>query len=202
MLYGADPEPRAPCRSSTPTRWTCAWIARIIEEECGAVYHKDHVGRLLAQLQWTPQIPTRRALHRDEETIGHWRNEVWPELLRQARCKRKTLLFEDEAGFYLLPGVVRAYAPEAQTPFIREKVTRDHLPVMGGVTLSAKLQRLVRQESLNGLHVIEFLMHLRRVAGERLLVIWDGSPIHRRAEVSEFVARTRGKIRVAALPRT
>ena len=27
-------------------------------------------------------------------------------------------------------------------------------------------------------------------------MIWDGSPIHRRAEVSEFVAETRGAVRV------
>jgi hypothetical protein len=38
------------------------------------------------------------------------------------------------------------------------------------------------------------------VAGPRLLVIWDGSPIHRRASVTEFVSRTRGKVCVEALP--
>jgi len=41
---------------------------------------------------------------------------------------------------------------------------------------------------------------LQRVADERLLVIWDGSPIHRRGEVTDFVAGTRGKIRLEALP--
>ena len=110
------------------------------------------------------------------------------------------LVFEDESGFYLLPGLVRTYAPEAQTPVIREKQTRDHLSVMGGMTPGGKVYTLVRQESLNGLHSIEFLAHLLRVAGERLLVIWDGSPIHRRAAVKEFVAGTRGKVRVEALP--
>jgi len=59
---------------------------------------------------------------------------------------------------------------------------------------------LARQESLNGLHSIEFLIHLGRVAGDRLLVIWDGSPIHRRAEVQEFVSGTRGHLRLEALP--
>ena len=54
--------------------------------------------------------------------------------------------------------------------------------------------------SLNGLHVIAFLTHLRDVAGQRLLMIWDGSPIHRRTEVGDFVAGTRGKIRLEALP--
>jgi hypothetical protein len=55
----------------------------------------------------------------------------------------------------------------------------DHLSVMGGMTPVGKIYTLVRQESLNELHSVEFLIHLLRVAGRRLLVIWDGSPIHR-----------------------
>jgi transposase len=180
--------------------WTCARIARVIEEEFGIRYHKSQVSRLLKKLQWTPQVPIRRAIQRDENAIQHWRDEVWPELFRRARCERRVLVFEDESGFYLLPGVVRTYAPQAQTPVLREKQTRDHLSVMGGMTPVSKVYTLVRQTSLNGMHVIEFLMHLQRVAGERLLVIWDGSPIHRRTEVKEFLASTRGKVWVEALP--
>lgn len=180
--------------------WTCARIAKVIEEEFGVSYHKDHVGRLLAALQWTPQVPIRRAIQRDEEAIRRWREETWPELQRRARRERRVLVFEDESGFYLLPGLVRTYAPKARTPVIRAKQTRDHLSVMGGMTPAGKVYTLARQESLNGLHGIEFLLHLLRVAGPRLLVIWDGSPIHRRAEVKEFVSGTRGKVCVEALP--
>lgn len=180
--------------------WTSARVARMIEDEFGVRYHKDHVGRLLKELHWTPQVPIRRAAQRDEDAIRHWRAEVWPDLQRRAQRERRVLVFEDESGFYLLPGVVRTYAPAAQTPVLREKQTRDHLSVMGGMTLAGKVYTLVRQESLNGLHSIEFLLHMLRVAGKRLLVIWDGSPIHRRAKVKEFVADTRGKIRVEALP--
>ena len=145
-------------------------------------------------------MPIRRAIQRDEEAIRRWRDEVWPDLRRRARRERRVLVFEDESGFYLLPGVVKTYAPEAHTPVLREKQTRDHLSVMGGMTPEGKVYTLARQESLNGLHSIEFLMHLLRVAGERLLVIWDGSPIHRRAEVKEFVAGTRGRVWLEALP--
>jgi transposase len=106
----------------------------------------------------------------------------------------------DEAGFYLLPGVVRTYAPAGQSPELRAKLTRDHLSVMGGMTPAGKVYTLVRQEPLNGLHAVEFLAHLRRVAGRRLLVVWDGSPIHRRSEVREFVEASRGRVRVEALP--
>jgi transposase len=180
--------------------WTCARVARVIEEELGVRYHKDHVGRLLKELRWTPQVPITRALQRDEEAIERWRDEVWPELRRRARRERRTLVFVDEAGFYLLPGVVRTYAPAGLTPVIAEWQTRDHLSVMGGMTPAGKVYTLARQESLNGLHAVEFLAHLLRVAGKRLLVIWDGSPIHRRAAVKEFVSQTGGKVWLEALP--
>jgi transposase len=180
--------------------WTCARVARVIAEELGVRYHKDHVGRLLKGLRWTPQAPIRRAAQRDEGAIERWREEVWPELLRRARRERRVLIFVDEAGFYLLPGVVRTYAPEAHTPVIREKVTRDHLSVMGGMTPAGKVYTLVRQDSLNGLHSVEFLSHLLRVAGKRLLVIWDGSPIHRRSEVKDFAAAAGGRVWLEALP--
>ena len=180
--------------------WTCARVARVLEEEFGIRYHKGHVSRLLRQLGWAPQMPIRRATQRDEAAIKRWREKTWPGLWKQARQERRALVFVDESGFYLLPGVVKTYAPEGVTPILREKVTRDHLSVMGGMTPEGKVYVLARQESLNGMHSVEFLVHLRRVAGHRLLVIWDGSPIHRRAAVTEFVSTTHGKIRVEALP--
>ena len=180
--------------------WTCARVSRVIEEEFGVRYHKDHVGRLLKELHWTPQVPIKRAIQRDEEAIQHWRDETWPELQRQARRERRTLVFIDESGFYLLPGIVRTYAPEGQTPVIRNKLTRDHLSVMGGITLLGKVYTMVRQRSLNGLDSVDFLLHLQHVAGRRLLVIWDGSPIHRRLEVKELLSSTRGKVRLESLP--
>jgi transposase len=180
--------------------WTCARVALVIQEELGVRYHKHHVAKLLKELNWTPQLPIKRALQRDEPAIRRWRDEVWPRLLRQARQERRVLVFEDESGFYLLPGLVRTYAPKAQTPVIREQQTRDHLSVMGGMTPQGKVYTLVRRKPFNGLRVIEFLEHLRAVTGRRLLVIWDGSPIHRRVAVRDFVEQSQGQVVVEQLP--
>ena len=180
--------------------WTRARIAQVIQKEFGVHYHKGHVGKLLKELGWTPQMPIRRAVQRDEQAISRWRDEVWPELLRQARKERRVLVFEDESGFYLLPGLVRTYAPRAHTPVIRAKLTRDHLSVMGGMTPAGKVYTLVRHKPLDGLHCIEFLEHLRAVTGRRILVVWDGSPIHRRMAVREFVEQSKCKIVVEQLP--
>lgn len=65
--------------------WTCARVARVIEQEFGARYHQDHVGRLLKELGWTPQVPQTPALQRDEEAVDRWRQQVWPRLKKRRR---------------------------------------------------------------------------------------------------------------------
>jgi transposase len=180
--------------------WTCERVAGVLGEEFGISYSKSQVSRLLKQIGWTSQVPITRAIQRDEEAIQRWRVESWPELREKARRERRALVFVDESGFYLLPSVVKTYAPKGRTPVLDEWQTRDHLSVMGGVTAQGKVYSLVRPKSLNGLHTIEFLVHLGRLGADRLLVIWDGSPIHRRTEVKAFVAGAGDAIHLEPLP--
>ena len=181
--------------------WTCHRIAEVVREELGVAYHPGHVSRLLKQLGWTPQLPITRAIQRDEQAIQQWRQSVWPLLKERARKERRTLVFTDESGFYLLPGIVKTYAPSGVTPVLQQFQTRDHLSVMGALAWNGhRVYTMVRQKSLNGLNMIDFLQHLLRVAGSRLLVVWDGSPIHRRRAVQDFVADQQGRIWLERLP--
>lgn len=170
--------------------WTCARVAKVLGWEFGVSFHKDHVSRMLKAMGWTPQIPITRAIQRNEEEIERWRKQVWPKLRSRAQKERRTLVFTDESGFYLLPGKVRTYGRKGHTPVLPHWAGRDHLSIMGAVTSAGKAYTLVRRKSLNGLHCITFLEHLQRQAGTPLLVIWDGSPIHRRGAVRDFVIAT------------
>ncbi len=49
------------------------------------------------------------------------------------------MVFADQSGFYLLPLVMRTYAPAGQTPVIKEYLTHDHLSAMSGITPEGKL---------------------------------------------------------------
>src|SRR5262245_10622230 len=165
--------------------WTCARVAQVLKEEFGVGYSKSQVSRILKGLGWTPQVPITRALQRDEQAIARWRDEAWPALRERARRERRALVFVDESGFYLLPGVVKAYGPEGQTPVLDEWQTRDHLSVMGGLTPQGKVYVLVRPGSLNGLHTVASVRRLARYPGRRLLVTRDRRPIRRRQAVAE-----------------
>lgn len=107
---------------------------------------------------------------------------------KKARHEGRDIVLIDESGFYLLPGVVRTYAPRGQTPILHPFVTRDHLSVMSGITPEGRLYTLTRAEPLTSAESVTFLFHLGRRIGGKLLVIWDGSPIHRSGLVREFLA--------------
>ena len=93
-----------------------------------------------------------------------------------------------QSGFYLLPAVVRTYAPVGKTPVLRENLTRDHLSAMNGITLEGKLYMIEQDRAFKGEGVVRFLKHLMRQISGKLLVIWDGSPIHRGRAVKNFLA--------------
>jgi transposase len=94
----------------------------------------------------------------------------------------------DEAGFYLLPAVLRTYAPTGQTPIIRHYLTNDHLSAISGITPDGKLYMQVREDAYKGDDIVCFLKHLLRQIPGKLLVIWDGSPTHRGQAVKNFLA--------------
>jgi transposase len=95
-------------------------------------------------------------------------------------------MFVDEAGLYLLPGLVRTYSPEGVTPVVYEVQTRDHLSVMAGLTRRGRLSVMVRGATLRGGDSAAFLGRLAR--RRRWLVVWDSSPIHRCAPVQGLLA--------------
>ncbi len=120
---------------------------------------------------------------------------------KKARLERRVLVFVDESGFYLLPARVRTYAPRGQTPILRVFQTRDHLSVMSGITMEGHLFTMTRYDAMAGTDSVHFLKHRRAQLDRNLLVIWDGSPIHRALEVKAYLIEGAAKhIHLERLP--
>jgi len=97
-------------------------------------------------------------------------------------------LFVDQSGFYLLPTVVRTYALIGQTPVLHEQLSRDHLSVMSAITPEGKLLMMEQDRAFKGEDVVRFLRHALCQIPGKLLIVWDGSPIHRAKVIKEFLA--------------
>jgi transposase len=84
--------------------------------------------------------------------------------------------------------VSRTYAPCGQTPVLRAPLTHDHLSVIGGVTADGRLFTHIQETAYRGPAVVAFLRQLLRQIRGKLLVIWDGAPIHRCQPIKDFLA--------------
>jgi transposase len=144
---------------------------------------------------FSPSEPARRGGDRTLEG----REMAFPK--KGALKEGRTIVFCDQSGFYLLPMVVRTYAPVGETPILREHLTRDHLSVMSGITLEGKLYMSEQERAFKGEDVVRFLKHLMRRIEGKLLVIWDGSPIHRGQAVKDFLSSgAAARLRLEQLP--
>jgi transposase len=67
--------------------WTLPRVAKLIEQRTGQRYHPGHVWRVLRELGFSCQQPTRRAIERDEVAIAHWQRVTWPRLKKKPGAK-------------------------------------------------------------------------------------------------------------------
>jgi transposase len=82
---------------------------------------------------------------------------------------------------------VRTYAPCGLTPVLAAPLSYDHLSVISAITLSGKLYFDLQKAAYTGDDIVRFLKSLRHKSGKRLLVIWDGAPIHTGQAVKTYL---------------
>jgi len=181
--------------------WAHARIAAVIDKEYGVQYHENHIPRLLDKIGWTRQKPRRRASQRNEAAIKQWQTCTWLETKRKAEETKETIVFMDESGFRLLPALVRTYAPRGQTPTLDVPLSREHLSVMGALTLDGTLLTWIQDHSVKGPDLVRFLKHLLARISGNILLIWDNLPAHRGQAVKDFLAsRAAKRLTLKALP--
>ena len=110
--------------------------------------------RVSGQVQRATTV--ERATQRDGQAIETWKNERWPELKKPSKRAEPSKSL-NEARFYLLPMLVRTYAPVGQTPILRVPLTRDHLSAIGGIPPEGRIFLQMQEYAYRLEQVVEFL---------------------------------------------
>lgn len=118
---------------------------------------------------------------------------------KNAQKQGRTIIFVDESGLSERPHRCRTWAPRGQTPVLQYAFTWKTLSAIAGVTWWNFYFRLY-PGSIRAPQVVEFLAHLLRHVRGKVLVIWDGLPVHRSRQVQQFVAAQGGRLQVERLP--
>jgi transposase len=83
---------------------------------------------------------------------------------------------------------VHTYAPIGQPPILRQWWTCDHLSAIRAIAPQGQLYFRCQDHALNSADVVAFLEHLLREVPGRMVLIWDGAPMHRSRVIQECLA--------------
>jgi transposase len=70
---------------------------------------------------------------------------------------------------------------------LREWYTRDHLSAIAAISPAGTLYFHSQDGALNSADVVAFLEHLMREVSGRIIIVWDGAPIHRSQVIKAFL---------------
>jgi hypothetical protein len=94
-------------------------VAQLIEREYGVTVSATTAGRYLKAWGMSAQKPVRRAYERNDAAIERWLNEDYPQIAKEAKQEKATLLWGDEMGLRSDHLSGTSFALKGQTPLVR-----------------------------------------------------------------------------------
>jgi len=180
--------------------WTRTIVQALVRERFGAELSVTAVGRMLAELQITPQKPLRRAYERDPAAIAKWVQEDYPRLRARARRRGAKIFFLDEAGIRSDCVLGRTWAPKGHTPEVATSGRRQAVNAISAVNGRGEFWYKVYTGGLNKDRFVAFLKSFMRGRRHPVMLIVDGHPAHRARIVRDYVQALKGKLEIYFLP--
>lgn len=181
--------------------WTRRIIQSLILDRMEIDVGLTAVGRMLAQLNITPQKPLRRAYERDPEAVQLWLEETYPNLRKQAKTQGSKIFFLDEAGFQSDPPLQRTYGLKGETPMVVTSGQRQSINVISAVNARGEFWAATYDGKLNAesfeLFLRDFMKNRRK---EKVILVMDGHPAHKAKTVLKYVASLGGQLEIHPLP--
>jgi transposase len=180
--------------------WTAKMIGDFIHQRYNVRLSKSSVCRLLAQLGLTPQRPVWRAYQQKPEEVQRWLDEEYPRIQALARRNKAQIFFGDEAGVRSDHHSGTTWGAKGQTPIVSSTGSRYSLNMISAVSAQGEFRFMVVRGRVASKQFIEFLKRLLKNAPRKIFLIVDGHPTHKARRVSQFVQKTKGKLRLFFLP--
>lgn len=180
--------------------WTRPLIAELIRRQFGVRLSLTSVGRLLAQLGLTCQKPLFRAWEQNASRVEIWVKREFPKLRKEAKKIGAKVFFADEAGVRSDFHAGTTWAERGETPVIRVTGQRFSLNMISAISPRGDLRFMVVEGAVKSATFIEFLRRLLKDVRQPIFLVVDGHPTHRSKKVKEFVAATKGRLRLVFLP--
>ena len=173
--------------------WTRKIVAALIKEKMGVALGLTTVGRLLHQMDITPQKPLRRAYERDPVAIKKWQGEDYPKLQARAKRWRGEIFFLDEAGVRSDQVLGRTWGEKGKTPEVPTSGQHQSINAISAVSARGAFWYEVYSGRFNATRFRdEFLKSFMRGRKRPVFLVVDGHPSHRAKMIAAYVKELKG----------
>lgn len=180
--------------------WTRQIVAELIFEQFAKKLSLPSVGRLLKELQITPQKPLRRAYERDEQAIDSWIKEDYPKLKKRAKKLGASMFFLDETGIRSDDALGRTWGPRGDKTIVKTSGKRQSINAISAVNAKGAFWYNVYAGHLNAVRFIQFLKTFLRGRNSRVFLTLDGHSSHTAKKVKEYVKSLKRRLELHFLP--
>lgn len=180
--------------------WTRRIAAALIMDKYGVGLSVTAVGRLLAELEITPQKPLRRAYERDPAAIAQWKATDYPKLRARAKRYGADIFFLDEAGIRSDSALQRTWGAKGQTPVVETSGQRQSVNAISAVNPQGAFWYTVYTGKMNAGRFIIFLRDFMRRRRRPVFLVVDCHPTHRAKIVADYVQSLEGELELHFLP--
>ena len=180
--------------------WTRQIVAALIAERFAIKLSLASVGKLLANLNLTPQKPLKRAYERDPAAIEAWKRKIYPQLAARARRAGAEIYFWDESGFRADAVHGKTWGMRGHTPIVELPGNRQSISAASAVNAKGAFWFVTYKGGMTAELFVALLKHIMRRRRKPLFLVLDSLPAHKAKLVRDYVESTNGKLELHFLP--
>jgi transposase len=180
--------------------WSRKIVAELVREKFQIRLGVTAVGRLLSELDITPQKPLRRAYERDPVAIERWTRQEFPKLRARAKRAGAKIFFLDEAGVRSDQILGRTWGLRGKTPEVATSGRRQSVNAISAVNARGEFWYEIYTDRLNATRFLKLLRNFMRRRRSPVFLVLDGHPAHTAKAVAQYVQGLSGRLEVHFLP--
>jgi transposase len=181
--------------------WRTPMIQELVLAKFGVFYSAHYLSQLLGNLGFSYQKAKFVAANQDEQKRAEWLKYTWPKILKDANSKNVYILFGDEASFPQWGTLNYTWSRKGKQPIVKTSGNRKSYKVFGLIDyFTGKFFAKGHYGKLNSVAYIEYLKEVLSKTRKHIILIQDGAPYHRGAQMKAFFDENANRISVYRLP--
>ncbi len=180
--------------------WTRAIVRDRILERWGIRYSVEAVGRLLRELELTPQGPLTQIWQRHHRVVREWKRRCFPALKRKALAFVAEILFLDKTGYRVDAPMGLTWGAKGRTPVVERDGGRASVNAIGMTSAHGSFYWEVFRGTFTSARFAGFLERFMKRRKGPVAIVLDNYRVHVSKAVVRPAERSEGRLRLEYLP--